>query len=210
MEYSIKDLLEVAFNNPNLLDKTRENIVFPLWNVVVGQKIALKAHPYKLENGVLKVIVKSSTWTQQLSFMKEQIIRAYLDLTGEEIVKDINFYTGRGFRKNIEETDKVEQLTLDFNKKEAPGEFELNSIKLSEETNELIEEYVRSIEDEKLKNQIRALIEKDFKAKYWKEKMGWKPCPTCKVLMDPKIKSCAICGLNPKKKKKRGRPKKNS
>jgi len=211
LEYSIKDLLEVAFKNTALRDKSKENMVFPLWNVVVGQKIALKAHPYRLENGTLKVIVSSSTWTQQLSFMKEQIIKSYLDLTGEEIVKDIKFYTGRRSKNfNPEEPDKTEQLTMNFDKKTCPDEFELSRIKLSEEVSALITEYVSSIGDEKFKKQIGYLIEKDFKVKIWKKNMGWKPCPSCNVLMEPESKVCVICGLKEekeKKKKKRGRKK---
>ena len=187
-------------------------MIFPLWNVVVGPKVALKAHPYKLENGILKVIVYGSTWTQQLSFMKEQIITGYMDLIGEELVKDIQFYTGKKLlRQKVENFNETEQLTLDFNKENYPDEFQLNRIKLSEEKQNSIEEYVRSIQDEKLKSQIRALIEKDFKAKAWKENMGWKACSTCNVLMDPTKGICSICSLidnNEKKKKKSEKKKK--
>lgn len=171
-------------------------MVFPLWNVVVGPKISLKAHPFKLENGILKVIVSSSTWTQQLEFMKEQIIREYMELTGEELVKDIKFYTGRKIPcHDFSNEAKGDQLDLDFKKDSWPDTFQINRITLPKETVNLINSQVEHIHDDKLKKQIYSLIETDLKAKIWKKQMGWKNCPSCHGLMAPDDEICMICEI---------------
>jgi len=205
--YSIKDLIHGAFDNPNIAAKARENMIFPFWNFIVGPKIACHTNPYRLENGILKVMVSSSSWAQQLSFMKEQILRGYLELTGEELVKDIRFQIGKK-ADDGKKKEKVEQLTLDFNKYKYPDEFQLGRIQLPPDTVCLIDEQVRFIKDEQLRDQMKSVMEKDFKIRIWKEMKGWKPCPVCNVFMEPGQKICMICNLEDKpKKKSRGRKK---
>ncbi len=207
MVYSIKDLIHGAFDNPNIAAKARENMIFPFWNFIVGPKIAGHTTPYRLENGILKVMVSSSSWAQQLSFMKEQILRGYLELTGEELVKDIRFQIGKKI-PDSEKKEKVEQLTLDFNKYKYPDEFQLGRIQLPSDTVCLIDEQVKFIKDEQLREQMKSVMEKDFKIRVWKEMKGWKPCPVCNVFMEPGQKVCMICNLGDKpKKKSRGRKK---
>lgn len=207
MVYSIKDLIHGAFDNPNIAAKARENMIFPFWNFIVGPKIACHTNPYRLENGILKVMVSSSSWAQQLSFMKEQILRGYLELTGEELVKDIRFQIGKK-ADDGKKKEKVEQLTLDFNKYKYPDEFQLGRIQLPPDTVCLIDEQVRFIKDEQLRDQMKSVMEKDFKIRIWKEMKGWKPCPVCNVFMEPGQKICMICNLEDKpKKKSRGRKK---
>ncbi|MEQ8188240.1 MAG: DUF721 domain-containing protein [Candidatus Eremiobacterota bacterium] len=207
MVYSIKDLIHGAFDNPNIAAKARENMIFPFWNFIVGPKIACHTNPYRLENGILKVMVSSSSWAQQLSFMKEQILRGYLELTGEELVKDIRFQIGKK-ADDGKKKEKVEQLTLDFNKYKYPDEFQLGRIQLLPDTVCLIDEQVRFIKDEQLRAQMKSVMEKDFKIRIWKEMKGWKPCPVCNVFMEPGQKICMICNLEDKpKKKSRGRKK---
>jgi predicted nucleic acid-binding Zn ribbon protein len=206
--YSIKDLIHGAFDNPNIAAKARENMIFPFWNFIVGPKIACHTNPYRLEDGILKVMVSSSSWAQQLSFMKEQILRGYLEMTGEELVKDIRFQIGKKIPDSGKK-DKVEQLTLDFNKFKYPDEFQLGRIQLPVETLFLIDEQVKFIKDEQLRTQMKSVMEKDFKIKIWKEMKGWKLCPLCNVFMEPGQKICMICNLddNKPKKKSRGRKK---
>ncbi|OQA17284.1 MAG: hypothetical protein BWY64_02152 [bacterium ADurb.Bin363] len=204
--YSIKDLIEGAFDNPHIAAKARENMIFPFWSVIVGPKIAAHAKPYKLENGILKVIVTSSTWSQQLSFMKDQILRGYLDMIGEELVRDIRFQIGKRL-PDTKKGHKTEQLSLDFENK-FPDEFQLSRINLSEDTILLIKEQVKFIKDEQLREQMLLLIEKDFKIKLWKEQKGWKPCHQCQVLIEPGKDLCIICELEGNKGRKKREKKK--
>ena len=168
-------------------------MVFPLWNLVVGPKISMKAHPYRLENGVLKVVVNNSTWMQQLSFMKEQIIKGYLEMTGEELVKDIKFFTGKKNTGNYEKNR--DELSRKIKPDNSPDEFQLKRMDLPEETLNSIKENVKYIKDENLQKQIYNLIETDMKSKKWQTQMGWKKCPACEGPMEPDDNICMICDI---------------
>ena len=204
--YSIKDLLDDAFKNSNISSRLKENMIFPLWPSIVGSKIASNAKPQRLENGVLKVSVSGSTWLQQLTFMKSDILKSYRDFIGEELIKDIRFYTGNSYEdRETKNKPSIEQLAMDFNSYNIPDEFQFNRMELEEGDKLLIEAQLKEIKDEELKEQMRKLIEKDFKINLWKKNKGWKPCPECNVLIDPKHIICGFCNteINKKEKKKK-------
>ncbi len=46
------------------------------WPEIVGAEIAKNSHPSQIERGALVVATRSSAWSQQLSFMSEQILAA--------------------------------------------------------------------------------------------------------------------------------------
>lgn len=48
--------------------------MFSLWRQAVGNKIAAQAQPQKFYKGNLTIVVTTSVWLQQLSFMKREII----------------------------------------------------------------------------------------------------------------------------------------
>jgi predicted nucleic acid-binding Zn ribbon protein len=62
-----------------------------VWQDVVGEKIAAVAVPTKIVNGTLIVKVEKSTWRNELSLLKREIIAKINASLKEEIVKDIKF-----------------------------------------------------------------------------------------------------------------------
>lgn len=62
-----------------------------IWQEVVGERIAKVATPTKIINGTLIVKVERSTWRNELSLMKREIIAKINAALKEEIVKDIKF-----------------------------------------------------------------------------------------------------------------------
>lgn len=61
------------------------------WEAIVGEHIARAATASKIVNGTLFVKVKSSTWRNELSLRKKDIIQTLNSALGQEIVKDIRF-----------------------------------------------------------------------------------------------------------------------
>jgi len=201
--YVIKDLLDDAFKNSNITSRLKENMVFPLWPSIVGSKIASNTKPERLENGVLKVSVSGSAWLQQLTFMKSDILKSYRDFIGSDLIKDIRFYTGNSYKeKDTRSKPAIEQLAMDFNSYNVPDEFQFNRLELGEGDKLQIEEQVKDIKDEELKEQMKKIIEKDFKIKLWKKNKGWKPCPECSILIDPTHNKCDFCNISKAEKKK--------
>jgi len=72
--------------------------IFLAWQKVVGEILAERSHPSKLENGVLFVTVQNNTWMQELLLRKQEIISRYKILYKEEIA-DIIFLIGSPKRK---------------------------------------------------------------------------------------------------------------
>jgi len=64
---------------------------FREWNTVVGGLVAQNSVPKKVEKGVLYVSVKNSTWRQELSMQKTQILTKFKDRFGPGIITDIRF-----------------------------------------------------------------------------------------------------------------------
>ena len=61
------------------------------WRAIVGEHVAAATNAVKIIKGVLIVKVKSSTWRNELSMRKPEIITTLNDALGQEIVKDIKF-----------------------------------------------------------------------------------------------------------------------
>lgn len=61
-----------------------------IWKPVVGELLAERSHPIKLERDILFVGVQNSSWLQELTLLKPEIIAKY-DKRMEGKVKDIIF-----------------------------------------------------------------------------------------------------------------------
>lgn len=61
------------------------------WESIVGDHIARAATAVKIVKGVLFVKVKSSTWRNELTMRKKEIIGSLNTALGGDIVKDIRF-----------------------------------------------------------------------------------------------------------------------
>ena len=69
--------------------------IWPIWNETVGSVIARNAQPDRIRNGTLFIKVASSTWMQQLQYMKEMITEKLNQRLGREVVKNIFFVVGK-------------------------------------------------------------------------------------------------------------------
>lgn len=61
------------------------------WEAVVGDRIAAMTSATKIQQGVLLVRVKTSTWRNELTMRKKEIIDRLNGALGAQIVKDIKF-----------------------------------------------------------------------------------------------------------------------
>ena len=91
---NLGSILERVFTSLNLDIKVKQYQIWDVWEDVVGEAIARQAQPHQIRNMVLRVNVSSSTWMQQLEFMKKQIVDRLNDSIGETVIKDIHFRIG--------------------------------------------------------------------------------------------------------------------
>ena len=97
---NVGSILERIFSNLNLGIKVKQYQLWDVWEGVVGEAIARQAQPHQIRNMVLWVTVSSSTWMQQLEFMKKQMVNRLNERIGEKVITDIRFRIGEISRKN--------------------------------------------------------------------------------------------------------------
>jgi hypothetical protein len=71
-----------------------EALVFGSWNDAVPPRVALNAQPVRFQRGSLLVHVKSPVWSQELSFLKEDLLREVRAKAPSLKVRDIHFRVG--------------------------------------------------------------------------------------------------------------------
>jgi predicted nucleic acid-binding Zn ribbon protein len=64
-----------------------------LWTEVVDERVSRNTEPIKIRNRTLHISTKTAVWAQELSFLKQQIIRKFNDKAGIEVISDIRFKT---------------------------------------------------------------------------------------------------------------------
>jgi len=75
--------------------------ILPLWDTVVGDKIAQISRAKRFSHGTLWVAVSSPAVSQELSFFANQYIERLNLVVGQDTVKQIRFVPGR-FKKTIQ------------------------------------------------------------------------------------------------------------
>jgi len=90
----VGSILERVFSGLNLGIRVKQYQIWEVWGSVVGEPIARQTQPKQIRNMILWVSVSSSTWMQQLEFMKEGITNKLNERIGEKVIKDIRFQIG--------------------------------------------------------------------------------------------------------------------
>jgi predicted nucleic acid-binding Zn ribbon protein len=71
----VGDLLPTVLKSIGLGQRLKEQEVLGIWAQVVGEEIAARTQPLRVERGVLYVRVDQSAWLQELHFMEKEILR---------------------------------------------------------------------------------------------------------------------------------------
>lgn len=88
---SIEIAIDELVNNLGIKKKLKELDAVVYWDSVVGKQISKMTTATRIINGVLFVNVKTSTWRNELTMRKKDIIDKLNNFIGIEIVKDIKF-----------------------------------------------------------------------------------------------------------------------
>jgi hypothetical protein len=64
------------------------------WNEIVGDDVAANSAPLRIVNGTLLVVVRSSAWSHQLSFLSERIVTAVAERLPAAGVERLRFRVG--------------------------------------------------------------------------------------------------------------------
>lgn len=95
MQTSIKPIgsaLDELVKGLGIQKKLQEYDAVVYWESVVGERIAQMTTATRILQGVLYVHVKTSTWRNELTLRKKEIIDKLNIVIGIDIVKDIKFH----------------------------------------------------------------------------------------------------------------------
>ena len=146
------------------------------WAAVVGPQVAGVTQVESVRDGVLFVRVKNSVWANELTLLKEDMLRRLNSKLGGRILTDIHF--------------KASGLARDKKKPPVappppPTAQEIARIVLPREVSARIETTLAAITEDALRGRIRAVMLHAARADDWKRRQGWSPCPRCGALAAP-------------------------
>ena len=143
----LSDIISGILKNRGWEPKVREHRVFPIWEKVVGKDIAKNSAPNRIDRGLLVVVTKNPTWTQQLTMMKKKIIDKINVELDDEIVKDIRFIQGE--IPPLKKTEAIPQRPKEDRFESSP-----------EIDQEWLEELTKDIKDKELKEILDNILKK--------------------------------------------------
>jgi len=75
--------------------RLKESEVIARWEDVAGARIAENAQPLRLEEGVLVVRAKTSTWASELSLLAPKLLERLAETFGAGLVTEVRVISGR-------------------------------------------------------------------------------------------------------------------
>jgi len=184
--YSLKDSLKKSLKGLGLEKKIREKRTVYLWDKLRSGELINHTQGSYFKNGILFVTVSSPVWSQQLMFLKHDLIRKINQELGGNFLKDVRFQSGV-IERNLEDKELNEEKWV--------------QIPLNEEELEEIEETSSLVREEAVREKLKSFLVKGKKLRKLREKQGWKVCSLCFCLYPPKEKKCPYCSTEKEVKK---------
>ncbi len=176
------------FQSQELLAALRPHLAKARWAEIVGPQVANVTQVEAVRDGVLVVRVKNSVWANELTMLKDDMVRRLNLALGGRILTDIHFKAS-GLAKVKKAPVKPPE--------ETPTEQELARIALSPEAKTRVAASTRAIADIALRERIRTAMTRAARVEEWKRRHGWLPCARCQSLAAPIPDSdahlCPLC-----------------
>ncbi|MFH1453206.1 MAG: DUF721 domain-containing protein [Armatimonadota bacterium] len=179
----IKYILEPSLKKCKGYKKIKAHLILSVWDKSVGEKIRSISSAVFFKNNILFVEVKNSSWLYELTCLKAEIIKNLNKNLKKDFITDIRFSIARIKSSAFPEKAGGEA---------APAKKE---IILSKDDLAQIEETVKNLTDEKLKNTVRKILIQEKKRNIEKKEDGYKDCSVCGVLTKNSDMICDFCYL---------------
>ena len=85
-------IIESVLTKQGYYKQFNEMKIMTNWHVIVGERIAQVTTCTDIKDGVVFVLVKNSSWRQELSYIKKEILAKIYSETQCTTIKDIRFY----------------------------------------------------------------------------------------------------------------------
>lgn len=154
-----------------------------LWPLIVGDVLAAASEAEVVRGGVLFVRARSTTWANELTFYKTDILQKINQRLGGRVIEDIHFKAG-GRRPAKPRRKEVRDDASD-----RPTDADLEAVSLDAgDLPHLAGE---------VGERIRRAAERAARAQAWKRAQGWRSCARCASLFPPETPGdlCPLCAV---------------
>ena len=158
---SIGALLQRWIRKNHLEDDILRHTLRLRWPEVVGERLATRTRPEVLYRGRLKVVVANSTWLNELTFMREEIINRINEVMGRAMVRELHLKLGQPQPPRPPAARRV--------RRPAPPEPPLPRVPVPEETRRQVDQMVSALEDPELRQAVKDAWMEELARKVAKE-----------------------------------------
>lgn len=177
----IKTILPTVFGGQKKLSlKFYEAILKKKWAEVVGDDIANKSQPIKIDKQKLYISVIDSNWNNHLFMMKNDLLKKIREVLLIKKINDIIFFVG-AVKKTLENQNSSEQA------------LQIPVVSLCYDEYKEIDIQLNCIDDDDLRKSARKVLIKDALRKKSILELGHKKCNVCEVVCIPTEGLCSIC-----------------
>jgi hypothetical protein len=183
-----KNLSDIFSGLKNVYDSRKgdnQSLIKEKWIDIVGDFLYKYTRPDRVVKGTLYIKTTSSSWMNEISFMKEEIINSCNKNLGADFVKEVKVFFGDGKLEDIVKNKPEHKL-------EEKKSYKIDE-HISENDKKTIEEATAHIEDEELKISLQKLLMNSRIQEKSLLKQGWKKCLKCKALYNTKDIVCLVC-----------------
>ncbi len=92
---TVGDVVKGMMESLEAAQTISEDKLLEIWCDAVGEDGYKNSKPYSLNRGVLQVMVKNSSWSQELTLKKRWVLKKLQTVLGKERIHDIRFKTGQ-------------------------------------------------------------------------------------------------------------------
>jgi hypothetical protein len=168
------------------LDRSlREAAALLLWPEVVGEQIAGATQAERVQDGILYVVARSSTWAFELTFHRDAILKGLNARLGAHSIREIRFRSGV--------LPDPASLTPTAPKEPLPSAAELEALVLPPDETEAVEREAAAIPDPEMQAVVRRLLTNERKRAVWRAAHGFRECTACGALYTGPQNLCPAC-----------------
>jgi predicted nucleic acid-binding Zn ribbon protein len=168
--------VEGFFQDQELALALRPHLAKVHWEGVVGPQVAGVTQVEAVKSGVLYVRVKNSVWANELTLLKDDMVRRLNAKLGGRVLTDIHFKAS-GLAKLKKQPEPRPSA--------APTDAELAKIILTKAATARMEANLVGITDDALRGRIREVMLRAARTEEWKRRQGWPVCGRCGALSEP-------------------------
>lgn len=152
-----------------------------LWPEIVGDVLAAVSEAEVVRAGVLFVRARSTSWANELTFYKADLVQKLNQRLGARVIQDIHFKAGGRRPAVIERKAKAPAQPA------GPTEEQLSAMAID------LARLPRVAGD--AGERMQHIVERVARAQAWKRAQGWRACALCGTLYAPDGDTtlCALC-----------------